>query len=413
MTPVGSMSATRINFAPLLERLKMQLAQNQFGAQMQQQQQFHQGEMDLAGLKLNAQESQFTRSLAEQQAGREQQGALARAGQAFNERELAQRGALARAGQDLQRRGQDIGVREGAMERAARERMQERDIGSREGMQEKEQGFRREEGDKDRAMKQQELDWRKEVTQHQIENEDKRLDFELRGMELDEQLKRGEINQQRYRGELLKLNVESAAQALAEAKKDIGLSPQLWEIALDAFNKGEMPPAEIMEIIQQSPKAARALDTFYRAMSEVSGREYTQAKTEAQKLENEIVKGARGKDGQPAAAGASALSDDEKKDYAAVSRRVETGKYKWGTGGGVLALKAKAYALIEQLADKDDPDAQQRVAIARKLIKDADVVGDKPYTFLQANLPETPEEIDAETDPFDRALGAAGYLGID
>ena len=108
MTPVGSMSATRVNFAPLLERLKMQLAQNQFGAQMQQQQQFHQGEMDLAGLKLSAQESQFTRSLAEQQAGREQQGALAKAGQAFNERELAQRGALARAGQDLQRRGQDI-----------------------------------------------------------------------------------------------------------------------------------------------------------------------------------------------------------------------------------------------------------------------------------------------------------------
>lgn len=76
MTPLGSMSATRVDFGPLLERLKMQLAQNQFGAQMQQQQQFHQGEMDLAGLKLNAQESQFTRGLAEQQAGREQQGAL-------------------------------------------------------------------------------------------------------------------------------------------------------------------------------------------------------------------------------------------------------------------------------------------------------------------------------------------------
>lgn len=120
MTPIGSISSQRVDVSPLLERLRMQLAANQFGAQMQQQQQAQNQEFDLSKLRLNTQADQFNRSLVEQQAEREQRGALAKAGQRLQEQENAERATLEREGQALTRRGQNMAATDATAARQER-----------------------------------------------------------------------------------------------------------------------------------------------------------------------------------------------------------------------------------------------------------------------------------------------------
>lgn len=379
-SPVGSMSATRVDFGPLMERLRMQLANNQFGQQMQQQQQFHGDDMNLANLRLNAQESQFTRGLGEQVAGREQQGELARAGQAFNERELAQQGELTRAGQGLQRRGQDIGVEQAGLDRAQQGAQFERGAGQRD--MELEQGAQRirqqgEQFDKDLAQRGAEMDFRKDVAYKQLANEDKKLAIDERMADLDAQFKQGQIGQQQYEGERLRIGVEAAGMALAEAKADIGLSPAQWNVVMDYFDRGERPPGEILSALQKSPKAAAALEYFYKALDTAQGRiqkqqitdaevESTEARTglakaqtEAQITETELVKAKTkpmlGRSGEFGQAETAAQRDLDRKKAD-------------GSLGEVGELRQLAYEkLAEVQGDDSEPAANRRKKLQRLL----------------------------------------------
>jgi hypothetical protein len=372
--PFGSGSAmSGMDFSPWLEgrrqNLQQIIAESNLAAQVQSEAaQLAQRaeEQRQLGMRADAELAAMTRN---QDLNREQGRYGIDQDVGLKRSEIEQRDRLSDAELGVKRESIQAGRDEGEADRAFREKLSDKEI-AQSDKRAAEQGER---FDKELAQKGAELDFRKSVAFKQLANEDARLEIDQKMAELDTALKTGQIDNQRYQSEHLRIGVEAAGRALAEAKADVGLTPAQWNTVIGFFEQGQVPPGEIMAVISKSPKAAAALDFFYKAIdsarqgagdkAKIAGlaaeTELTKSKTEGQNLENEIVRAKTkpilGKSGELGEAEQAAKRDLDR-------------KFADGNLGEIGELRQGAYEKLSEIqGDTSEPAIKRREKLERLL----------------------------------------------